>query len=431
MADIHVVIDGCATPAGGDVRAIRTRDSAFGKANWHFNPERIVNGLPVALTERQLDWLELNSAIHAADLVVNRDPGLDWNRSIELHVPLRDPRFWEDHTATLADIFNSLTYDRLEINVYPGGELAGPPRTRKEPFAEASCVALVSGGMDSFVGALELLSRDQRPMLLAASGSGATGAAQGRVATALKGEEPSLEMLKLVAQRKPGFPGKEDSQRARTLLYLACAALTASASGLQDVYLNENGIMAIHVPLTAARQGSYSTHTASPRVLAQIAELASRVLGSEIRISNLLLEQTKGEVAARGVELGHRDTLKDTISCWSISRHPTHCGYCAPCITRRLASLTHSIPDVAYEVDVLNDRDALERDDALDTLTHMIMTAEAFRDEDDFELLMSHAEILGGAFAPGADAALALYRRWAGEVLSVLEAHPVPRSLMS
>jgi hypothetical protein len=165
--------------------------------------------------------------------------------------------------------------------------------------------------------------------------------------------------------------------------------------------------------------------------LAQIAELASRVLGSEIRIGNLLLDRTKGEVAGRGAELGHRETLKDTISCWSISHRSTHCGYCAPCITRRLACLIHAIPDVAYELDVLDDTQALDRDDALDTLTHFIMTAEEFRDEDDFELLMSHAELLGGAFAPGADATLALYRRWAGEVLAVLEAHPVPRSLMS
>jgi hypothetical protein len=289
----------------------------------------------------------------------------------------------------------------------------------------------VSGGMDSFVGALDLLELGERPLLLAASGSGATGSAQTKVAAALKAEQDGLELLKLIAQRRAGFPGKEDSQRARTLLYLACAALTASASGLDQVYLNENGIMAIHVPLTAARQGSYSTRTASPRLLAQIAELASRVLGSEIRIANLLLERTKGEVAARGAALGHRETLKDTISCWSISHRSTHCGYCAPCLTRRLACLTHAIPDVEYELDVLGDSAALERDDALDTLTHFIMTAEAFRDEDDFELLMSHSELLGGAFAPGADAALALYRRWADEVLTVLEAHTVPRSLMS
>ena len=42
--------------------------------------------------------------------------------------------------------------------------------------------------MDSFVGALELLERAELPLLLAASGSGATGSAQAKVAAAMKGE---------------------------------------------------------------------------------------------------------------------------------------------------------------------------------------------------------------------------------------------------
>src|SRR4051794_20288537 len=90
MADVHVVVDDCTTVSGGDVRAVRTRNTRSGSANWHFNPERVAIGLKDRLDDRQMDWLEINSALFAADRAAQRDPGLDWNRSIELHVPVRD-----------------------------------------------------------------------------------------------------------------------------------------------------------------------------------------------------------------------------------------------------------------------------------------------------------------------------------------------------
>ena len=106
----------------------------------------VVTGLPDKLDERPMDWLEINSAIFAADRAAGRDPGLNWNRSIELHVPVRDPRFWSGHSAAFEDIFSSLTYDRLSLNFHGGAAFAEPPRTRTDPFPEAECIALLSSG---------------------------------------------------------------------------------------------------------------------------------------------------------------------------------------------------------------------------------------------------------------------------------------------
>src|SRR5215204_2856265 len=72
MADIHVIVDDCTTVAGGDVRAVRTRDTAAGSANWRFNRDRIAVGLPDPLDDNQMDWLEIHSAIFAADRAAPR-----------------------------------------------------------------------------------------------------------------------------------------------------------------------------------------------------------------------------------------------------------------------------------------------------------------------------------------------------------------------
>jgi hypothetical protein len=432
MADVQVIVDDCATVAGGDVRAVRTRDSTAGSTNWHFNPERVVTGLPDKLDDRQMDWLEINSAIFAADRAAGRDPGLDWNRSIELHVPVRDPTFWSGHSAAFEDIFSSLTYDRLSLNFHSASTVADPPRTRTDPFPEADCIALLSGGLDSFVGALELHAGGAKPLFLAGSGSGATNSSQRSVFEVIQKLDDSRDMLKLICNRKGGFPGDEASQRSRSLLYVSSAALVATALGFEDIYVNENGIMAVHVPLTAARLGSFSTRTAVPRVLNQMATLATNGLGAPVKITNKLIGMTKTEVAERAHVLGHAADVDKTVSCWSISHHSsTHCGYCSPCIMRRLACLAHGIADVTYELDVLGDLAALDKDDAKDTLVHFIQLADEFDNGSDFDLEVDHPELINGASGLGTTATLALYRRWAQEVLNTFVAHPVPASLMS
>jgi 7-cyano-7-deazaguanine synthase in queuosine biosynthesis len=432
VADVHVIVDDCTTAAGGDVRAVRTRDTAAGSTNWHFNPERVVTGLPDKLDDRQMDWLEINSAIFAADRAVGRDPGLDWNRSIELHVPVRDPTFWSSYSAAFEDIFSSLTYDRLALTFHSGSTFAVAPRTRTDPFPEADCVALLSGGLDSFVGALDLRAAGAKPLFLAGSGSGATNSSQRSVFEVLKALDGSREMLKLVCNRRAGFPGDESSQRSRSLLFVSSAALVGAALDIEDIYVNENGIMAVHVPLTAARLGSFSTRTAVPRVLNQMATLASHALGARVKIGNKLIGMTKTEVAEKGQALGHAADVDKTVSCWSISHHSTtHCGYCSPCIMRRLACLAHGIPDVTYELDILGDLSALDKDDAKDTLVHFIQLADEFDNGSDFDLEVDHPELINGASGLGISATLALYRRWAQEVLNTFGAHPVPASLMS
>jgi 7-cyano-7-deazaguanine synthase in queuosine biosynthesis len=428
MTTFTVVANDCEAPALHNVLHVRGRTTEFGEQNFRFRFDKLAAGLPDRLTDRQMDWLELLGFVYAADRACRRGEGdLDWVRSIELFVPMRDPEFWEQHATALQEIFGSLTDDRLVLHFRQEEVPADPPRQRREPFPAAAGIALLSGGMDSFVAALSLIQDSEQPLLfLSHSAGGATNTAQATLRPILSSLHPSCEFPLLTADTMREFPGQENSQRSRTLLYVAAAALVASASGLRDVYLNENGVMAIHVPMSEARIGSYSTRTASPQLLDDMGALASAVLGREIVVRNVLLNRTKPDVAELGVGLGFGDRLKDTVSCWSIGRTRQHCGYCAPCIMRRISCELHGIADVDYGADIFDDPVVTDTNPrAQDNVVHLCALITDFLERNDFELELDYVEIFNGGRQLSASEAVTLHRRWAEQAHAVISQHPV------
>jgi hypothetical protein len=221
----------------------------------------------------------------------------------------------------------------------------------------------------------------------------------------------------------------ESSQRSRTFLFVGAAALVAALAGSDEVVLNENGVMALHVPLTAARIGSLSTHTASPPILDRMRALAAAVLERPLRVENRLVNMTKPEVVGRAVALGHGADMLHTVSCWQIGRTSRHCGICAPCLLRRVSCEHHGVTDIGYDADVFDDAKALDDPRARDNLAHFVSLIEDLGELSDIELEYEYPELLGGAPAMSLGGAIALHRRWAGEAAGVLFSHPVPISL--
>jgi Queuosine biosynthesis protein QueC len=424
-----VVVNDCETPSLHNVRHVRSRNTDYGEANYHLVFNRLVNGLPERLTPRQMDWLETLSAIFAADMICDRGEGdLDWNRSIDLFLPARDPDFSELLASQLQDVFGSLTDDRLSLHFVQENDPAEPPRTRTNAFPNAAGVALLSGGMDSFVGALSLLSENAAsPFLFVShSSSGAASASQASLRPILRGISSVSEFPLFTAEKRQNFPTSEGSQRSRSLLYIGAAATVAAAMGIEDVFLNENGVMAVHLPMGEARIGSYSTRTASPQLLDEMARLASLALERPIRIRNVLLQLTKPDVAQLGADLGHAATLRETISCWSAGRTREHCGYCAPCMMRRISCEFHGIPDAPHRNDPFADEAFLAQNPrAADNLMHLGQLVRDFRELDDFELELRYIEVFTGGTQMSAGDALALHHRWADQAAEILGRYPV------
>jgi 7-cyano-7-deazaguanine synthase in queuosine biosynthesis len=424
-----VVVNDCTAPGLHNIRHVRSRDTDYGEANYHVVFNRLVNGLPDRLTARQMDWLETLTAIFAADMICDRGEGdLDWDRSIDLFLPARDPDFSESLASQLQDVFGSLTDDRLILHFVQENDPGEPPRTRANAFPNARAVALLSGGMDSFVGALSLVndSPDSPYLFISHSSSGAASAAQTSLRPILREASPLSEFPLFTAEKRHNFPTSEGSQRSRSLVYVGAAATVATAMGIHEVLLNENGVLAIHLPMGEARIGSYSTRTASPQLLDDMAALASAALEHPIRVRNVLLGLTKPDVAKLGADLGQAGSLLETISCWSAGRTREHCGYCAPCMMRRISCELHGIPDASYRSDPFGDEVFVSQNPrAADNLIHLGGLVSDFRELDDFELELKYIEIFTGGTQMSASEALALHHRWADQAADVLGRYPV------
>jgi Queuosine biosynthesis protein QueC len=432
MRRFAVVVNDCEAPAVPAILYVRTVGTGYSGPNFTARFDDLVEGLPRQLNERELDWFDILGHLFAIDIACERGDGdVDWNRTIRAWLPVRDPAYWDGRRSEIEGIWTDLTDDDLEISFAPAQNPSPAPRMGTTPFPDHDCVALLSGGQDSFVGALDLTSAGGTPLLLSHSASGATNTAQAKVEEHLRRLHPELRRLKLSARRKTDsvFPGAESSQRSRTLLFVGAACVVAAVGGSDQVWLNENGIMALHLPLTAARIGSLSTHTASPPIVERMRALASDVLGADLRVDNHLVGMTKPEVVARAVDLGAGDQLQDTVSCWSIGRTRTHCGICAPCLLRRISCETHSVADVDYAADVFDDAASINDPRARDNLAHLIAFIEELGELNDVQLEYEYPELMSGEPAISLADAIALHHRWANQASAVLFAHPVPNSL--
>ena len=157
--------------------------------------------------------------------------------------------------------------------------------------------------------------------------------------------------------------GTETTTRGRSFIFFALASLAASAlDGVTPLYVPENGLISLNVPLDPLRLGAWSTRTTHPFYMARWQELLEN-LGVDARLMTPYRFKTKGEMLSGCRNKSFlRKTVDITVSCSSLTKgrykklSPGHCGYCTPCLIRRAATYaafgsdptSYSIPDL-YE----------------------------------------------------------------------------------
>jgi hypothetical protein len=215
-------------------------------------------------------------------------------------------------------------------------------------------------------------------------------------------------------------------------MFLVIGAIASRRRGYRDlVLIAENGQMAIHVPLTAARLGAFSTHTAHPEVVAETETILKKVLDFPLRIRNPFLYKTKAEVVAPLVA-NHKASLALSVSCWRSSRQALpHCGECVPCLIRRIALEKHGVKLAEYARDLLTeDVGALGIDDTgkrnLMELAEFVWRFGSNRSD---QQLQNECPDLQNAFFDGAQA-IAMYRRSAEEAKEVFAKYPQVAALV-
>lgn len=301
--------------------------------------------LPAPPSTPAWDFLSIALGAFAADRMLLRNGAADgWTRNIGLDIALADPERWRPQLPTLERAFRFLTGDIWHLSVRDGG-------TRPPQFAaslhDRDHICLFSGGLDSFLGALQLVNVGARPLLVS-QGSPKEIMPQVNLAGALNLRNYRFEGR--VAER--WYPPYEGTTRARSILFFAYGLLAASACGLAEVIVPENALIAINPPFTRRRIGSLSTRTTHPHFIGLINQTwADAGLGVALR--NPFFATTKGEMlgAARHERLAL--LASQSYSCGKGKRQNGQCGRCVPCLIRRASFDAAGIEDGTHYLNIL------------------------------------------------------------------------------
>lgn len=338
--------------------------------------ERLGTPEPIAL-----DFLLVASLCYLIDKVVpRRDAPDNWTRELDVEFPVSSPGQWQDVAANLGGALSFLTGDiwRLgfrDLGAVPVFRPPRPKRRRRRSLVPtrvpASGVCLFSGGLDSLVGAVDLLagSRELKLLLVGHYDSPGPASQQKHLYAGLNHRYPwRAELLQTRVSHRPES-APELTLRSRSVVFMALALYAARALGkTTPVYAPENGLIAINVPLTPSRAGSCSTRTMHPFFLERLTA-ALRGLGFENEIVNPLQFKTKGEclIKCRDQDLV-RSLVDGSVSCshgtrrqnW-VRKQARNCGYCVPCLFRRAALHTAGIDEGRqYGIDVCEGELAIE-----------------------------------------------------------------------
>ena len=141
--------------------------------------------------ETAVDLVVLATMVQAGDTRVSRNAnGQDgWTRELDLYVPVSEPNIWKAVAQDLEYLLKYLTGDRWRL-VFRARSVEMAPMvtdTGGVKAADIDGVSLLSGGLDSFIGAADELAAERHPLLVSHYWDGETASAQTRVIEALRG----------------------------------------------------------------------------------------------------------------------------------------------------------------------------------------------------------------------------------------------------
>lgn len=341
------------------------KESAILSLHYADQPENVIldlNANALLRTSRVVpdlaqDFLCIASCIYAADKAFSRESAEDkWTRHLAIQIPVEHVETWTGVADDLSGCIGFLTGDRWEISFRHGEKRLIQKRTRKRNVAmrrpKGRTVCLFSGGLDSFIGAIDWLTENPTEQLLMVGhyDGNVSGphADQNALAASMHRRFPRRFEL---AQSRVGLSsGSADTNfRSRSLLFIALGCYFAEILGADTpVVIPENGPIALNFPLTPARRGSCSTRTVHPFFIGELNRVFLSV-GMSNAVINPYELKTKGEMVE---ECRDQDFLTATAALTRSCAKANHreswantkaraCGVCIPCLFRR-ASLHNS-----------------------------------------------------------------------------------------
>ncbi len=310
------------------------------------------------------ELLHLSLGIYTTDQVVSRKiyGFQEWSRHFILYMPVSSLEKWENAKEDLEKLLSFLSGDKWEIFFRQKVIIEGKQTKliNDDNPEKIEKVALFSGGMDSFIGALDLLEGKNKVSFVSHYKRGADKSAQTKLYENLRKKygDDSFTNYQFYVQPNQQHKNatKEETSRARSFLFLCLGLVIANTLDENiEFIVPENGLISLNVPLTGTRLSSHSTRTTHPFYLSTFKKVVLE-LGINNKILNPYQWKTKGEMM---VECDNQRLLKtlnsETLSCshsensrYSGMRPGIQCGYCVPCIIRQAAEKKSNITGTEY-----------------------------------------------------------------------------------
>ena len=342
------------------------------------NGQRLSRAFCRALRASLADLLDVVMAVYAAD---RRSPrnfkgAAAGHRRISVRIGVRNPGLWSaaEMVERLQDLLYWLSEDEWSLHFVQ--RLAAPSAAESENFLfpmaprDPVTVSLFSGGLDSLAGLASHAEGSGGSRVLV---SGYTNnrlrhqqRSQVDLVRAAWGHAEAFEHTPEVHHvavpfgiLKPIGHREEKSQRTRSLVFLTLGVVTALQGGTDTLWVYENGVGALNLPMNETQLGMDNSKGVHPRSLVLAEDLISMALEQSVRIRNPFLFSTKAQMCKALTNSGFADAVSYTVSCdgfpQRMHNQPSQCGRCTSCILRRQSLQASGLArhDQGYRYDVL------------------------------------------------------------------------------
>ncbi|MEZ6097675.1 MAG: Qat anti-phage system QueC-like protein QatC [Pirellulaceae bacterium] len=312
--------------------------------------------LLVRMSQTARDLVDVAVMVYITDEMEARRKAPDhWTRFQKFLIPVADCSSWQAVTPLLSTCLKRVSGDNFQFNWLERKAIRIKKHRAQLP-RDMDAVCLFSGGIDSLMGAYQLLKGGKKVILVGHQADNVTASAQSELARQLSAMFPrqlTLVQCRVARSRaeETSYPlakKVEETHRCRSFLFLSLAAAVAATAKVSELYIPENGLIALNSPLQKSRLGSLSTRTAHPQFLTEFADVVASLGIFDGALRNPFLYQSKTDML-RGLPVELIPLIKRSVSCSRASRYKNlkvlHCGYCMPCIYRRAAMIECGLDD--------------------------------------------------------------------------------------